>query len=129
MASEMKEELNVEIGSTIGMVMRRNRRYELLEVEIRGIMPGISGGTIIGEYMPTPYRVNQVVENTAFLLQNPIILIMKPFLVTPELRERICNWMSWANENPDRVQNVIAPFAFGKAGLKENKNGSSDKKH
>lgn len=103
----MNERIYVKEGDCLSMVMHRQQRYELLEMKICGIDPGLNGG-LIRTLLPTPYEVNEVAENTALMLQNRnLILTSRPFLSLPIVRTRICRWIKWANEHPDKVQDVI----------------------
>ncbi|WP_289026835.1 hypothetical protein [uncultured Flavonifractor sp.] len=90
------------------MVFQQGSRYCLGEFTVRGIRRGTGGGTLLGPHFPTPYTVDEVAENTAFLLQDGhVMLTMRPFLVIPTLRERACRWVQWANEHPESVRNVM----------------------
>lgn len=89
------------------MVVCKKQRYELLEMQICGIEPGLSGG-LIRTVMPTPYTVNEVTENTALMIQDRnLILTSRPFLSLPVVRDRICRWIKWTNEHPDEIQDII----------------------
>lgn len=103
----MNEQIYVKAGDCLGMVMRRQQRYELVEMEICGIEPGLNGG-LIRTLLPTPYEVNEVAENTALMIHDlNLILTSRPFLSLPVVRTRICRWIKWANEHPDQVQDVM----------------------
>lgn len=96
-------------GAKVGLITQSDGHYQLLEFAVAGILPGRSGGMVLGPYMPTPYTVDEVADNTALLLcDQQIVLVMRPFLSSiPGLRKRICRWIQWANENPNNVRNVL----------------------
>lgn len=103
----MSKNQYVQAGDTLGMVMYRCNHYELMEIRISSIEPGWRGG-LIQTTMLTPYTVNEVAENTALMLQDHhLILTMRPFMLVPEVRERICQWIKWANEHPASVRSVL----------------------
>lgn len=95
-------------GAKVGLITQSDGHYEFLEFAVAGILPGRSGGMVLGPYMPTPYTVEEVADNTALLLcDQQIILISRPVLSSiPGLRKRISRWIQWANENPNDVRNV-----------------------
>lgn len=89
------------------MVARQERRYELVEMQVRSVEPGLNGG-LIRTVMTTPYTVKEVTENTALMIQNRnLILTSRPFLSLPVVRSRICRWIRWANEHPEKVRDVM----------------------
>ena len=86
-------------GAKVGLITQSDGHYEFLEFAVAGILPGRSGGMVLGPYMPTPYTVEEVADNTALLLCDQQIV--------PGLRKRICRWVQWANQNPNDVRDVI----------------------
>ena len=103
----MNDRIYVKAGDCLGVVMRRQQRYELVEMEVCGIDPGLNGG-LVRTLLPTPYEVNEVAENTAMMIQDRnLILTSRPFLSLPVVRTRICRWIKWANKHPDEVQDVM----------------------
>lgn len=103
----MKTDFTAKAGDSLGMVVRMCQRYELMEIQIKCIDSGRGAG-FIHTTMLTPYTVNEVAENTALLIQDQnLILTMRPFLIVPELRDRISKWIAWANEHPESVRSVL----------------------
>lgn len=96
-------------GAKVGLITQSGGHYHLLEFAVAGILPGRSGDMVLGPYMPTPYTVDEIADNTALLLcDQQIVLVMRPFLSSiPGLRKRICRWIQWANENPNDVRSVM----------------------
>lgn len=98
-----------ERGAKIGLITQSHNQYNLLEFAVAGILPGPNGGTVQGPFMPTSYTVEEVADNTALLLHDRrLVLVMRPFISSiPDLRERVCRWIQWANENSNDVRNVL----------------------
>lgn len=105
----MKDNFIVEIGDTIGMVVRNGKNYQLLELLVIGLhQDGDGVDRIIGSYMPTPYTVQEVAENTALMMHDQhIILTDRPFLTVP-VKDRVQRWIMSANKNPGVQRNLIS---------------------
>lgn len=53
---------------------------------------------VYSKILQCPVDYEEIVDNAEIMKKNPkLILVQEPFLLDDELRDRVINWVEWAN--------------------------------
>lgn len=57
------------------------------------------GDMVYSKMLVHPVDYEEIIDNANMMINNPsLILVQEPFLLNDELKERVTNWVQWANQ-------------------------------